>query len=624
MRIISLENNLLINNKNIFKIFSNSFGIPLTSSQISNMGLSNLQIFQKLFDSHKNFLAFEIEKNGKFGAINTKGEIYADLIYHYFSGVTPKNKGDIDCKNKQELYVGKKNGGFYDIYHHYELIFENAINHPYLIIDDFTKDEDNYRYANIETQNGYKIYDIFNKQFLNLTIDKQYNTSFDIHSQYEMIILTKREHLANRKFEYTCIIMDFDGNILGEYIGEYWLKFTEQKMFFETCTSGKCGIFLLQNGNFEKVIPNKYRKITQLFQNKAVVINTQNCIKIIHFEKKMKKGNEVWINKLDSYKLPQEVTFGFFLEDESEGILTLSNGKKILLSHFLKGNNKDFQCEDIIYKGNTIFKCYQFKGKDIANITFICNGQAVNSLPNNLEDGHIVETEENGKRMKWMFTPNGKKLEVEVPYYHDIRQSQNKKYCSCNTSFDFLTIPKDEWQNLVAIYEYGPYYSKNNMFNLIKGTMHSYKYNQQMIWHNIYIDNNYYDFHTIRGDEDFLNPFRKFIAGFNDYAIFASLNSIYLLDRNFNVTEFKNAKAQVDEIYKLCVISKQDESIVVSNNGLEIFNNTGKKISISNELRQVYKSKVSGNYVVGNLFVDTNLLKDEVTKGLIDKNLVIL
>lgn len=594
--------------------FADSFGMPLNQAKKSHLGLSHLEFVSKMFDSHELFIGYKMKEYDKIGAISVKGEIYADFIYNKFEGVCRLGYGSIGDDNKQELWMGRKDGDLYDIYHLYELIYEDAINPSHLVLDDYTRDDRNYQYAQIVTEDGYKIYDIFNKQLLNFTSDDAIS---HIHSKHQRIILSKSRYLSHRKYEYTSTLIDFNGNVLGKYVGEAWLRFTENPNIFETYGNGKSGLVILENGTLEEVIPQKYRKITQLFKNKAVVINTQNNVKIVHFEKKLKKGIETWINKLDSYKFPKEVIAGFFLEDESEGILTLSNGKKVLLSLFLQGNEEKFQCEDIFYEGNSIFKCYQFKAKDEATITFICNGQSVLADSKD-KDGHIVKIEESGEMKTILFTPDGHKIDIDIPSYQTIYREFYARYYNGIFTVDFMTIPKDEAYNLVKVYNYGYLNNERALFNLVKGTKYDYNYSNQMLWHNIFIGKDGYDLHTVRGNEDFLKPFKHIVAGFNDYAVFDGFHSVFIVDRKFNVIEIEKANVRVDEFYKACVISTKDKAYVVSNDGLEEFDDTGRIMMLPGGTKTIYKSLTSADYVVGNLFVDSNLLKYEISNGTIE------
>ncbi len=592
---------------------ADSFGITLNQKLKSHLGVSHLEFEQRMFDSHELLIGIMLKEYDKFGAMNVKGEIYADFIYNKLEGVCRVGYGSIGDESRQEVWMGKKDNDLYDIFHLDELIYEDAISRSHLVLDAYTKDDRNYQYVQIVTDKGFKIYDIFNKQFLNFTTE---DAICFIHSKYQKVIAGRSKSLGCRKYEYSSTLIDFDGNILGKYTAENYLRFTEKEDFFEIYHDGKSGLVKLVNGVFEEVIPMKYRKILQIFDNKAVVINSQNCVKIVYFEKKMKKGVEVWINKLDSYKFPKEVISGFFLEDESEGILTLSNGMKILLSHYLQGNDEKFYCEDIFYEGNNIFKCFQFRGKQQADITFICNGQAVmaNSKDKN---GHYVELNINYTKTPLLFSPDGKLFDSTFDDFNEFVPVYGNKFFTDNTTIDFVTIPKDEHENLME--SYGS--RRNIIVNTLKGTFEPYRYSEVLVWHNLYVGKDNYDYHVIRGDDSIVRNIGHFVAGFNDYAVFSSFKNAYILDRNFNVTEisFKGtSNVRVDEIYRMCVISTEQKSYVVSNNGVEEFNNTGRIMILPSGTKTIYQSPTSGNYVVGNLFVDKDVLKYEAMNGTIE------
>lgn len=593
--------------------FSDSFGNVLTQSQLSHLGVSHLEKVHLMLDSHKNILAYKMKEYDKYGAISIKGEKYADFIYKSFEGVRRIGYGSIGDDNEQELWMGKKDGDLYDIYHRYELIFEDAISTAHLIVDSATNDEFNIRYAQIVTENGYKVYDIYNNCFLNFTAEDAISY---VDSKKEQVILNRSKWISKGQYEYTSTLIDFDGNILGTFVAPYYLKFTSHPNLFTINKNGKIGVVKFINGVMEEVIPPKYHKITQFFDDKVAAINSQNCVKIVHFEKKNKNGVDTWINKLDSYKLPKEVIAGFFLEDESEGILTLSNGMKILFSFYMQGKtDEQYQCEDIFYEENAVFKCFQFKGKEIATITYICNGQAVD-YNSSEKDGHLVKIGNN----YMMFTPYGTKIDIDARSYDNLYKMYGGK-CFDVPKTDFMRIQKDGRNNLV---KHSSYDNGNHLLNLYKGTIHKYQYSDQLIWHNIYYDSDKYDLHLVDGEDSIIKPVKNLTAAFDEYAVFSAWNSIYLFDRQFNVTKYDKANVKVDEVYEMAVITTTDEAIVVSNNGIEKFNFTGRTIVLSQGTMPIYKSAISENYVVGNLFVDANLLKYEAIAGTIDKSLATL
>lgn len=620
MRIVRYDDS----NKQIKEEFADSFCIPLNQAKKSHLGISHLEREHRMFDSHENYLAYKMNEYGKVGAISPMGEKYADFIYETFKGATRPGYGSIGDDNQQEIWYGKKGKDSYDVFCRYEMIYEDAIAAPHLIIDSATKDTFNIRYALVVTENGYKVYDIYEKCFLNFTVDD--SVSY-INSEKKQVLISRSRYIASdRESEYTTTLIDFDGNVLGKIVTRCYVRFTDKLNVFELHKNGKNGILKLINGVFEEVVPVKYREITQIFDDKIVAINTQNCVKIVHFEKKMKKGVEVWANKLDSYKLPKEVVAGYFLEDESEGILTLNNGKKILFSLYLQGNDEKYQCEDIYYEGDAIFKCFQFKGSNTATITFMCNGQSINvdEEDSNDKDGHLVKIDDGDGEKYLMFTPSGTKLDLEIPAHSSLHKVYPmEKYYYNHRQVDFMRIPKDEFDNLIQIY-CGGFNNQNYLLNIQKGTIHGYHYQNQMLWHNIYFDRDYYDLHTVRGDETFLKPFKSLIAGFDNYAVFDSWNSIYLIDRNLNVTEYNGATVKVDDVYQMCVVTTKDKAVVVSNDGVEEFDYTGRVVLLPSGMKDVYKSATSGNYVVDNIFVDANLLKYEAMTDTIDKKLATL
>lgn len=602
--------------------FSDSFGNVLTQSQLSHLGVSHLEKVHLMLDSHKNILAYKMKEYDKYGAISIKGEKYADFIYESFEGVTRSGYGSIGDDNQQELWMGKKDGDLYDIYHRYDLIFEDAVS-ARLIVDSATNNEYNIRYAQIATKDGYKVYDIYDSCFLNFTAKDAISY---IDSEKRQVITDKSRLLPylntsrRLEYEYTSTLMDFDGNILGTFVELYYLRFTPHPNLFTINRNGKIGVVKFTNGVMEEVIPPKYHKITQFFDDKVVAINSQNCVKIVHFEKKNKKGVDVWTNKLDSYKLPKEVVAGFFLEDESEGILTLSNGMKILFSLYMQGKtDEQYQCEDIFYEGNAIFKCFQFKGKEIATITYMCNGQAVD-YNSNERDGHLVEIGDSAVRRYMMFTPYGAKIDIDARSYQTLSRMYGGQ-CFNVPQTDFMRIQKDGRNNLV---KHNSYDCGNHIVNLYKGTIHKYHYSDQLIWHNVYYDSDKYDLHLVDGEDSIIKPVKNLTAAFDEYAVFSAWNCVYLFDRKFNVTKYDKANVRVDEVYEMAVITTTDEAIVVFNNGIEKFNSTGRTIVLPQGAMPIYKSATSGNYVVGNLFVDANLLKYEAIAGTIDKSLATL
>ena len=606
--------------------FGDCFGNPLTFDQKSKLNLNHLEFVSKTFDSHENTLAYLFKENGKIGAISNNGEVYADFIYDRFEGITQRTYGYIGENMRQEMWEGERrniNGEkVYDIYHRYELICEDVLTSSHLQRDSYFHHDRDFRYAVMITEDGYKVYDIFETKFLHFTSDDGIH---EIHSKYQRVLTSRITSVGNYKYFYK--LMDFNGNKIASYKSDYSIRFTEKENFFISHKDGKDGLIILNNGEFEEVIPCKYRKILQIFDKKAVVINSQNCVKIVHFEKKMKKGVEVWNNKLDSYKLPKEVVSAFFLEDESEAILTLNSGMKILLSLFQKGNFPQYQCEDIFYEGNEIFKCFQFGNEEQANITFMYCGQSIqiNSKDNN---GHIVDLENSLSGSDLVaFTPEGKRIDISNKKYRYNCDFGNR-YAEGANQVDFMTIPKDEACNMKQ-FSRQSYYNDCVIANMIKGNVYDYRYSEIMPWHNLFVSDTsaswHHNFHIVRGeDTKEICEVGEFIAGFNDFMIgkIGMRDAYYIFDRKFNPIKMEKAKVKVDEVYQLCVVANNDEAYVLSNNGLEHFTYTGRNCMMPYGTEKIYSSVSSKNYVVGLQYVEENLLKYEASQGIIDANLL--
>lgn len=624
MRLLSTK----FNDKNS-EYFGDCFGNPLTLAQKSKLNLNHLQFFSKAFDSHENTLAYLFKEYDKIGAFSINGENYADFIYDRFEGITQRGYGSIGDDCRQEMWEGRRknvNGDdVYDVYHRYELICEDVSTSSHLKQDSYFHYNRDFRYAILTTEDGYKVYDIFEGIFLNFTSD--YGVS-DIHSKYKRVFVSKSCSIGVRKYEYTYKLIDFDGNEIASYVSENWLRFTEKENFFLSHKDGKYGLVILLNGVLEEVIPCKYRKILQIFDNKAVVINSQNCVKVIHFEKKMKKGIEVWNNKLDSYKFPKEIVSAFFLEDESEAILELNSGMKILLSSFLKGNIAQCQCEDIFYEGNGIFKCFQFGDKDEASITFMYNGQAVIANSTDI-NGHLLNSDSNSLDNNLIaFTPDGKRIAISSEnhkYYSDF----GKKYMKSREQVDFMTIPKDEASNMKKFLGYS-YRDESIVVNMLKGELFKDSHSEIMPWHNLFTSDTssswHHNFHFVRGEDiKEISDMGEFIAGFNEFMIgkIINNNTYYIFDRTFHPLEVKKARAKVDEIYQLCVVANDDEAYVVSNDGIEHFIYTGKACIMSNRTERIYKSVSSNNHVVGLQYVENNILQYEIAQGITDNRMAL-
>lgn len=554
MRLILPSNS----NKSIENFFEGSIYGGQTETELEALGYKDMEYVDTLYDFNRKILAHVFKKNDMIGAYDVHGELYIDFQYKSMTGITQYL---LSYSNMSNFFSFKKDNGLSDVYDKYDLILEDVIGSPRLLKDSYA---DKRRYLIMETQTCYRIYDTITKDFL---VPRQRNEVTAIHSKYEEIMY--RDKYDKDKIE----IYSFDNNEYRAFkdkdIAE--ISFTEIKDFYITKSkTGEQGIVYYEKGNFYTVAEDIYVEIYKVFPDMFVTKITNSAFHILLTKR---TGNKWDIE--DDYIIDDAKDIQFYGND---AIITVaSNNKKLLLSHYILNKySRPYECDEILYEDNNVFKCYQYSGTQ-EEITYICCGQAVN-YQNSIHNSKYLWRQEKSELR--IFSPDGTEIFEKI----------NQNFMEINDKPKGLMTMELQGTNDVIVSN-NLFYQSNvtNVFLLITGK--EYICNKfQFVWHNlIQIDNAIID---IRGK--YYTPDAKILQTFNDYLIVGYKKSIYICDRNFDYTKLEFATCETEELYKYSIVSNRDKAVYVSNDGMDTFTYF-KDI----QFRSVYTSQSTNDYIIG-------------------------
>lgn len=600
--------------------FYSCTGKYLTEKQKEELGLDGLKYKQSLRDARNNFIGvvFFSSKYGNMVAYNADGIMYVNSTYNEISSAKHCIE-TTDSFNKKLsgavynfMHIGRP---LYDIYFYDKLIYREATR-PAIIIEDFYTHED--RYIGIQDGRYTYIYDTVTSQII-CHIDEcicALNKHCAIHSEFERIIVNELHQKDDNIYD-TANIYDFQGEKLATLSHYGHLSFTEIKDYYRKYDkkTDKYGIHIFRDNKLKEAVPAKQHKIFQVFEDKIVVKSYRKYVKIFYLQYKLdKKTNEmVWKIKNDNYNFPASVEEAFFLEDESEAILTIY-GKKILLSYFTGYvvDDMKYECDEIVYKGNEVFKCFQFQDDFFADVTHIYQHSAVSYTELNEPQIHIknpesyihVFSDDGRTAFKKEAFPYSKKIsdQYEITTLRSLRNSLEHN--------DFMTIRKQHEGNVIIVYDYVD--GEVRIINGLTGEDITSKEGTDyyMLWHNLYVVNDKFchvsEISARQASILYSDKF-KYHAGFNDYIVTSHGNDVYISSKDNFSLKMANSHVTVDKERQICICSDSAHiAYVVSNDGYEEFTH----IDIIENL-DVYRSTTREYYIVGENLVSGNSLKKE-------------
>lgn len=580
----------------------NSLLEPLSYDQIQKLGMNGVDFKRFLYNDNGLPFAYVLEKNEKLGAFSIDGKQFADFIYDDIEEVTK-----IHHTGSYQIYKFKylnSDGtvASMDIYDECQIVARD-VHSCYYCHNGKSKD----RHLEILNTNmdAYMIYDAVRKD-LN---PNDFNAIHDICEEFQKVICYDT-------------IYDFDGKqIVTNSKNIKGLHFTDVNGLYKTEYNHKFGLAIENdNDNIEEIIPSKMKDIKQVFKDRIIVQNIKGLFHVIQFEKK----NGKWIIKQDNYKLPKTVTDVFFLEDESEAIITFKNGKKILLSHYLLPDNEKYECAEIIYEGNEVFKCFKFEDEiSDGEVTYMWHGQAIGYSNSKDRNIHIL------KQYLGIYTPNsylsifgsdGKRYYYKEGYDYTLGWSSPLKSSTDRFTrfFDFMTVEKENNGNVV--------WQNNQVINgITQQVSQKLKEEPIMLWHNLYWSSEcgLCSINELVPSKATRLKELELVASFNDNVVLRSDDKIYISNREGSrVIEVLNGDYHVDKYMRRCVCYEQNYgAFVVSNEGVKVFTIKDTIVYTNRNFQQVSKDVYEGtndDFVIGGIYITKKTLAKEINEGIID------
>lgn len=596
------------------RYFCNCMGIHLSDKQKQQAGVADLDYVESLHTLDGFFIGAIFHRNGLLGAYNEKGQNYAEFKYEK---ITPANLQHSNDKNDKHDLQNKifnfkhKGKELYDVYYLDTLMFAESICPVQIIIDEYLKED---KYVVFNAGKDSILYDVKEADIVAYLDIKDFDINkIIVNSYFQRIILN-----------YNCrhsSVYDFNGKLLTNSIFFHngTTYFSDVKDYYIRYDSHKNrkGLFSLQNNELKQIIPVVNMDIFQVFEDKAVILNSNEFVKVVPFEQVIDYTTTEmkWSVKRDKYKFKKDIKKAYFLEDESEAILTLDNEKQILLSHYKLPDNKKYQCDLIIKEEfDDAFKCFQFNGVNDLNVTHIYQGNAVSYTGTSDSDIHVIKTLLDN--MIRIYSPNGKLL---------FRKNYNKCTLSKldkNPYRDyFLTKEIEGEKNLLIAYD-----NVQALSYFINGkTEESIPFDEKnnfhcMIWHNFYEDINGY--HSLKE----LTPSQKAILDanvldiyvmFDEYIVCGNVDTHerYISDKNGHAIIIPNAKIFSDQEQAMCLCLSDNIGYTVTNDGVDEFAFIRKIDGL-----QTYQSKSNpDHFIINRWFATASQIKDDIKSGLLDK-----
>lgn len=554
-----------------------------------------MRFYNYLYDSGHNILGYIFKKNDMLGVYDINGRLCMPFTYTWIEGIDGTNSNTLNS----EIHRCRKLNGLFDIYENYTKLF-SEVTGSYVFEDAFNRTKD--RFLLIFDDDWQYIYD--RKRQKNIA-KLEYDIGVHaIHSEFEQIIYNR--HTGLGKF-FACVA-DFDGNeIITSKDETEYIDFSECKNFYEVHNGLKHGIKHFENGNFETILETEYSTIWDTFPNKAIINDNHNHIMIINYQKN-KTG---WSYNINFKDRENEVAEIHTNENEEDAILHLEQNKKMLLSHYKEyGLDERFICDDIFCEGNGIYKCFIRNGNDM-DITYLYKGQAVNF--SSVKDNR-VHTIINSTDIGWEYifmSPDGKVI------FENTKLEDNKKLTVAYYN-NFMNI-KPEGLDELIVAKHTKFMSKtieDVVINKITGEKYEILSGKQplMVWHNLFVVNE--ELHLLENKNNHKQKFfSDIVAIFNDYIVIKHNGILYICDRNFDYKLMATLNYHMDYIYRKLIMCTDTLACVVSNDGMELFD-----FRTVIQGNRVYVSQSTDNFVIGDQYVDMNLLIDDLQNGIISSD----
>lgn len=579
----------------------NSLYQPLTKSQLQSLDMDDMTYLNPVTNDYDEPIGYIYEKDGKLGAYNLSGRNYAPFIYDDVRGVHDADSpyyGDIGYTATTNIYEFKRHGeSLYDIYD-CDYLVSDCCTAPCYLLKDFVS---SCSYIILQCNDEFCVYERSSHSTL---------ACISLIGKITAVNFKRNEIISYNEVNDCSYIYGYDGKVKVAFPNCQEIKFTNTENYIVKCYN-KYGLYVLQNDKWEEVIPVKYNEILQVLPNKAVVKTVRGLIKFISFFRKMNKktGQEEWGNKILKYKyrISTAITSAFLLQDEDEAILTFTNGKKILLSHYLLPDHKPYECDEILHEHDGIFKCFHYNDAiQTEEITYICHEQAIPEIQSSDNTIHVNKLHNYYK----IFTPEGKVLFDKTPV------SYVKPISSVNGALynDFMTVPKQNHQNLFQIANL-----KGNVqiLNGVTGKFFDTTTNFHMVWHNLFLCDHSYEYveELSKDDYDALHSWKfQFCAAFDDFIVI-KYNTVPHIISSSTACRMDivvdNGLVNVDRTARNCVCYNDDKAYFVSDFIIEY-----DFAEIIDGLR-VYRNGYSNNFIIGDHFVQSHILKEELAQGII-------
>lgn len=556
-----------------------------TKKLFENLGYKDMKYIETLYDCHGKIVAHVFEKNGLYGAYGKNAELYADFKYSFFGAVpTPQNNSSYMA---EILYFKTKNNE-YDIFHGDVCLSENAKSRPEIHEDACTYEN---RYAVYNGATKTLVYDMAKKYLLN------FNDFVEVHSitsQHEEIVFTHKYN-GHRYF----YVSDFSNMTNPSKwkpftLNGYAIEFTKVKNIYKLIdTDDNEGLVTYNGHEFEKIVNCNYVTIYDILEDRFVVNEWRKFV-----IKKFQRQSSL----IPPYKIEDVCTIenAEFLElHGEEGIITLNSGKKILLSHYMQNSTdyEQYECDDIFYEGNGIYKCFQYK-RASEEVTYICCGQAVNFENSSDEKYHVVELHDRDFDALRCFDSYGQDFKEYYDATSLTLKEKGYKFVSEEYlgSFDIVNICSDR----------GHY-----VWNLVTGRTYGTAMSSCMIWHNLFeVNDVIYD--VKRYNSYYTNV--RVVVAFNKFIVLSYMNNFYICNKDLDYTKITSPQYFINELYQYCIVSNNDKAYYISNN--EII-----KYDFLKEVNgcPVYESQTSDNFILGVVPVTKKEIKREIALGTLDK-----
>lgn len=571
-----------ITRKEMFPFFESSVTLNHLSTQdLNRFGYCNMEYVDTLYNSDNEILAHVFKKNDMLGAYDVHGNLYMDFQYTSYELINVVVHQP-DLKHS-DFFAFEKETNQYDIYYKYELIMEDVLSVPYMVKDAKTED---VRYLIMRTALATHIYDILKKDFYHLS---SINNIMSIDSEYDEIIYF--ETVNNLRIN---CISDFAGTYKKTFIGDCNLFFANSKNFYiaRDNKSMYMSLITFRNGLSVNVTDTSYKEILEAYSNWMVVKRPNAVMEIIYFEP-------------DTHgKYHYDITRIYNTESieiyDMDNVIKLTNGKKILMTHYLE-NEQDYEkyeCDEIIYEGNDIFKCIQLNQTG-ANIAYICCGQAINATSKNNEY-HISKCSDEDYKI---FNHKG-----------DILIEGTGQSCIMDIGKLVSPVMTEEiegTEKLVTIDILDNSSKYNQMLvNLVSGEIYNSKHYIEMVWHNLFsVDGKVYD---IYGRHPSCTDF-ELLQAYNNYLIIRKEDNCYIVGKNLQYIKVENGEYHFERLYRYSIVENDKEAYLVSNNDVELFS---KFATLHGTIIYKYK-KHSDNYIIDWKVVTKDDVKQEKSLGII-------